>query len=384
MKNDSVSRSVSRKPPGGIWKHPESGRFYWRLQAKHLPENLQKMHTSERAVLPLIPDGMASATRTRKLAEAVQRRMWAEWCKVEPPAATASVESLIRSFQRWNVSTKGSGEKQAKQNARVVRDLCQVHPGAGLDALGHIQTLDANRIEEFLAIVDDRGMSRRTIQAYRNSIHLFCRWLTRRQVLDVNPATYVEVAAPNKMPPRFLADDTRLAFLRKLHAPDCRPALRDAALVALYCGGRLSSIQRLTCEHVLDRGLVIPLSKTGDYCVCPLDSPSVGPELGRIVRRIKGRRRKGPLLEEHNARTWGGWLRDLVEDLPTFGELEGSRAGNGWHLLRATWAVTLARRGATLWEIMAAGGWKSPQIVTRYVNIARAANRLPEKSIGGP
>ena len=62
--------------------------------------------------------------------------------------------------------------------------------------------------------------------------------------------------------------------------------------------------------------------------------------------------------------------------LSGFGELAGSRVGNQWHLLRSTWAVNCARRGATIWQLMEWGGWKIPTPVMRYVNIARAAGSI--------
>lgn len=55
----------------------------------------------------------------------------------------------------------------------------------------------------------------------------------------------------------------------------------------------------------------------------------------------------------------------LTADLPVFGELEGTRTGNQWHLLRATWAVNCARRGGTVWQLMSWGGWTNPQTVMR-------------------
>ena len=60
--------------------------------------------------------------------------------------------------------------------------------------------------------------------------------------------------------------------------------------------------------------------------------------------------------------------------LPVFGETPRC-VGNQWHLLRSTFAVRKAGEGATLWQLMAWLGHKTPQTTMRYVNIARAAQK---------
>lgn len=52
--------------------------------------------------------------------------------------------------------------------------------------------------------------------------------------------------------------------------------------------------------------------------------------------------------------------------------------GNGWHLLRSTWATREARRGTSLWELMRLGGWVVPQTVMRYVSLAGGEMKTPQ------
>jgi len=83
-----------------------------------------------------------------------------------------------------------------------------------------------------------------------------------------------------------------------------------------------------------------------------------------------GKRGKGCVFGRKRKGNWCKLLSRATRGLPVFGERTG--VGNAWHLLRSTWAVNMARQGATLWQLMARGGWTSPQTVMRYINIARA------------
>jgi hypothetical protein len=200
----------------------------------------------------------------------------------------------------------------------------------------------------------------------------------RRQQLDANPVDLIDVAPPAKTPPRYLDDWQQLVTLKRL-SEDLSPWMFDAVCVALWAGARLGSIRALRCDHVKPAALVMPLPKIGDYSIVPLDSPIVGPELGHVLGRVRaGRAGSESLFPQHTEQWWGARLRTATRraGLAVFGELPGSRAGNQWHLLRSTWAVNCARRGATLWQLMEWGGWRIPTTVMRYVNIARAAGSI--------
>ena len=151
------------------------------------------------------------------------------------------------------------------------------------------------------------------------------------------------------------------------------PELSNAVRLALFAGLRLSSLRALRWEHVGDDALTVPLPKTGGYTIIPLSNSHIDPRLAETVQGMV--RGKGPVFPVRNPAWWNTHLKLATRPLPTFGELAGSRAGNQWHLLRATWAVSCARRGATLWQLMSDGGWTVPQTVMRYVNLGHAAQK---------
>ncbi len=225
------------------------------------------------------------------------------------------------------------------------------------------------------------GRSDRTVQAHRNTLRMFCAFLLRSGQLDVNPVDALTVASPAKAPPRYLND--RQLWLSLLHVRRRAPRwVYDAFCLALYAGPRLSSLRALRWEHVHAEGLVVPLTKTGQYAVVPFDEPAIGPQLRKVMGRMKRGRPGDPIFPVHHPRWWGEQLARATEGLEVFGEA-GRRAGARWHLCRSTWAVNAARRGATLWQLCSWGGWQTPAVVTRYVNLARAAGRLAPRPMKG-
>ena len=104
------------------------------------------------------------------------------------------------------------------------------------------------------------------------------------------------------------------------------------------------------------------------------------PEMVPILAEMQ----RGPddalVFPQHDPRWWGELLVRITEPLPVFGAI-GRRVGSQWHLLRSTWAVNRARgigldSPATLWKLMAWGGWKIPTTPMRYINVARAAGMV--------
>lgn len=356
-----------KKIPGCVWRHPKTGGFYWTLRSTLVPTD--RRGKSRYTKIPLVPAGKTSgATKSKAMAQQVQKRLWQQFAVPEDKQVPRSLEAILEEFRQYN--SLHASVKQARTNTQIARRvLAEYHDGP-------LYQFGAGAIQQYLAHLKESHYATRSIQAHRNSLHKFCRYLVRRGILDANPTDLVEVAAPAKTPPRYLDDLQQIATLNHLsqHAPEW---LFDAACVALYAGCRLGSLVALQCQHVQPGGLVVPLNKTGNYTVVPLDDAMIGPQLKPVLHRIKGSRTgQEPLFGKRNVRKWARRMADLTEPLEVFGELEGTRAGNQWHLLRSTWAVNVARRGATLWQLMAWGGWTVPTTCMRYINLARAAGRV--------
>jgi integrase len=371
--DSQASETPDVRPPGSLWKHPKTGGWYWRIKSNSLPAEARG--AGEYTNIPVCQMGRRHATKVRQSAEAARNRLWKQWRQTRlagPSAAPKNLEHWIAEFKAWNLN-RGTGARQVDYNAWIVRQFI-----AG-QSVGRCEEITEEAVQHYLSAVREQGRSTRTIEAHRNTLFMFCRFLDIRHQLESNPVRLVEVASPDKRPPRFLTDRQIAAFLK--HARQNAPGwLYAASCVGLYAGLRLGEIMALCWRDVrlAARGGSIVVggsepTKTGDYRIVP-----VIPQLARAMKTLTRKTDGAAIFPRHDKRWWGELFAELTEGLPVFGELEGSRAGNQWHLLRSTYAVQQARGAwtgtpATVWQLMAWMGHKNPQTTMRYVNIAQAA-----------
>lgn len=384
-KNVALMRQAPKRPPGCVWKHPKTGGFYWKVRSDFVPAKLRGR--GRYTNLPLRPIGLDKATKTKAMAENVRARLWRQWLEndgQEPVAAT--LEHLLTEFKAWHAS-RGTKEPQTHRTVWIVRQFLTHANASSVDGF----TLAA--LHAYLADVAGRR-SKRTVQAHRNALHLFCRFLELRQAIEHNPVRLVEVARPDRRPPRYLTDPQISALLQ--HARRSGPPwLATAICVGLYAGLRVSEIRQLRWQDVDGEMLVVggaAATKTGDWRTVPIPRP-LAAALGRWRRRCGKGSRVGSgsvFPHAHSKSYWSAQMSKLTEPLPVFGELAGHRTGNQWHLLRSTFAVQAARGRftrsglpANMWELMAWLGHSNPATTMKYVNIAQAAGsftRRPAKS----
>jgi len=304
--------------------------------------------------LPMVPRGGRVATRSRQRAELVRRRLWREWSVARDHVSPQMGETLA-AFEQWNLHTAAA--RQATYNRRIAEWF--------LEARGIAQPwrISPEDVEGYLAELRRVGRTARTIQAHRNSLRKLCRYLRGRGLLEGNPVDLVEVRPPPRRAPRYLDEAATAELLKRARAGP--RWLARAIRLALYEGPRLGELVALRREHLLPAGILIENTKRGGWRTVPLFGQA---------RALVDRLRTGPaggLWPEHHPRWWGKLLEDLTEDLPPFGLAGG--VGSRWHLLRSTFAVNQARRGATLWKLMAWLDHVNPTTTMRYVNLARAA-----------
>ena len=305
-------------------------------------------------MIPMKAKGGKGATRTKAVAEVIRREMWRDMQRTYAPLPKTA-GFWVEEFRRWNgVKSKA---RQVRENARVVERF------VAAEGIVRVHEIDMAQVVAYLDGLKRTGVKDRTVQQHRNALHLFCRFLMLRQELHLNPVAPVAVASPAKEAPRFLTARAQDILLRRV-ATKC-PDILLAVQVALWAGPRLSSLRAMKWSGVGEDLLTVPLTKTRSYALVPF--AKMDPRLREAVAR-GGR---GMMFPEHGATWWVRRLKEATGLMPQFGQVRGP--GAQWHLLRATWAVERARAGATLWELMAWGGWTSPQTVMRYVNLAQAS-----------
>lgn len=333
--------------PGSLWKHPKTGGWYWRVRKPG-----EKGYTNVRVVL----QGQKHATKIKTLAEARQRQMWQEWTAARP-VVTRTIERWIQAFRDWNASD-ASGQ-QADYNADVVRRFCK--------AQGIRQPADITpqTVQQYLQDRQD-SLAPGTLHHHRNAISKFCRFLEAQQQLGSNPAKHPLVVLPRirRKAPRYLTDGQTRAFLKRLRTD--YPDLYAPALFCLDTSARLSEMRGVKWRDI-DQGRVTLKSSKGRadqaWRVVPLSA--------RLRKVLKGLPADSEhVFAQHSKQQWCKMMRKATQGLPVFAELPGRRVGNQWHLLRSTWAVHMARKGADCWKLMRLGGWVDPKTVMRYINLA--------------
>jgi integrase len=301
----------------------------------------------------MVAKGMKYATKSKSTAEVIRNAMWKDMQRQSCPLPQTG-EYWVGEFKAWNAIK--SGPKQVQSNARVAERFLREQK------VQRVHDITMREVVHYLNDLKKEKVKDRTVQAHRNALHLFCKFLVMRGELHLNPVDPVPVANPQKEDPGYLSDRAVGLLLRRVEKK-C-PKILLAVQVALWAGPRLSSLRALKWSHVGENALMMPLPKTKGYTVVPLDR--MDPRLKEV---LKGGR--GSMFENHDPKWWNTELKKATGLMPMFGQIKGP--GGQWHLLRATWAVNRAREGATLWELMAWGGWTVPQTVMRYVNLARAS-----------
>lgn len=342
-KTGPVDTRVDTRPPGSIFN--KGGRWYWKVRLD-----------GKRRTLALRPTGAPFATRERRVAEAIRRRMWADLRAGATPTTPRTPQALIEEYEAANRMSASTRQAAANRKCleRFFLRIPSVQSATSDEVQAYLQALSTPRKE------GGGGLSPATVYRHRNALGKFYRWLHRKGVVDASPVDLSETPRVYHRPPRHLDRLARRALLRAVRAV---PWLRRAVLMALTSGLRLGEIRALRWSAVHGRRLVVgdeAATKTNAWRVVPLRVP-LGPR-GAPDERV---------FPDNSAEVWVDSLRDAAKGVPLmFSRTGRGGVGNGWHLLRSTWATRCAARGMTLWELMRLGGWRVPQTVMRYVSLA--------------
>ena len=86
----SVATAKRFRPPGGLFRHAKSGRWYWRVQLG-----------GKRQCIPMKPKGAKYATKSKSTAEVVRNAMWKDMVRTYAPMPK-TVEYWAGEFKAWN------------------------------------------------------------------------------------------------------------------------------------------------------------------------------------------------------------------------------------------------------------------------------------------
>jgi len=371
--------SRPKSPQGCLYRHAKTGGYYWQVAARWAPVEMRA--GKKILALPMAFGPSGFATKSKKHAEAVRRRLWVEWGRrTQTATGDVGVDKHLSAFEVWNTN-KGTGGRQVAFNVAVATKF--------LDFSGRPEPweISPSAVDRYLAAVRDGSVdggdkrTARTVKAHAIAIGMFCKFLIRHGAMDLNPVDGIDLARAVKRPPQFLTTREIEALLERARLGEIDgkavpPWLHDAIAVGVYEGPRMAKIRALRWQDVYDDHLLIgggSPTKTGDYRTVP-----IFPEMRPVLEAMReaaggaGEGLSGFIFPQHNTRWWLEQFERVVAVFPAFGRREK------WKLLRSTFACQRAGgvgldRPASPWELAAWLGHASVATTMRYVNLARAA-----------
>ncbi len=311
-------------------------------------------------------EAVAEVSRSREtLAEVVAKAL-------EDPAAFAT---------KGGRPLKPSYVKDRRERLRY---LARPHRAAGkLIDLGavHIRRLAWRQIDNALAaLATEHGWNTRTRYQYEVALSRLFEYSRARGWITVNPVKGQDRFGGAGARKRIYSD---AEWTRLLAAADARGDMLGMFLrLARATGCRKSELLRLRWMDIT-----------------PLDDPALGAEIEVLAtknhqdRVVFISKAVHELLEAHrrqyqtneSPRVFPGQPRGCWRPDPAFREARAAagldrpdeRYGEvlSMHHIRHTWATHLGASGATLAELMAAGGWKTATMATRYMKPQRQQAR---------
>jgi integrase/recombinase XerC len=227
---------------------------------------------------------------------------------------------------------------------------------------------DARVLRAFLARLHDRGLAKSSISRKLASVRSCLRFLTRRGVVQTNPARQIHGPRVSRRLPSFLPKDESKDLLDRVPAGSDERGWRDHALLELlYAAGlRVAECCSLDVDD-LDRGqgTVRVLGKGGKERVVPVGEAALDAVEGYLARR---RSRSGPLFTNHR----GGRLspRSAHRIVKRQARAAGITRRVSPHTLRHSFATHMLGEGADLRLIQELLGHSRLSTTQRYTHVS--------------
>lgn len=296
--------------------------------------------------------------------------MWRELsgATAEPPADS---ELVLAAFE--GCMALGSSPDNAKENSGKIRALLEYAAGEGLQ----VAEITADTVEAFFSVLREAGRASNTLYNYFTAVKNFSAWASHPRRRIVAGGLLEGIPRPKQSRPhlRYLTKHQAAVALRTIHRH--APKIEKHFILALWTGARRAEIPTIGWPDFFkdpDGRLWLRIRnfKTQSERAVP-----VARRLAmHLARWGMGRRgmKTGPVATPARATdTLAHDLMALVEahadGMPVFGDLRTSATGNGWHLLRHTFASWAAMAGVDIRVIKEWMGHKSIQTTMRYAAV---------------
>jgi integrase/recombinase XerC len=246
-----------------------------------------------------------------------------------------------------------------------------------------VDEADVPMLRKYLAVLREKGYSKRTVARRMASLRSYFKFLTREGDIAKNPAVLLKSPKLEKKLPIVL-DESEVAHL--LEAPDKDlPGKRDRAILeTLYSTGmRVSELVGLDVEHVDFLGGVCRVyGKGAKERLCP-----VGDRALRSIRDYlemregeakKNKKATRALFLSHSPNDKGGRLTDrsVRRILHRYIQMTCRRDNISPHTLRHSFATHLLNRGADLRSVQELLGHENLSTTQIYTHVS--SQRLKE------
>lgn len=204
-----------------------------------------------------------------------------------------------------------------------------------------------------------RQLSKASVRATASAIHGLYRYAAAEEYIDSDPFEHVRLPhVYGHSNGTYLDRGEASRFLAE--ASSRGDDERALCSVLLLCGLRVSEAVRIDVGDFLsgEAKMVRIASRKGDWCQVVSLSPSVADAFGILASR----RSSGPLIRYRGRRMKTDDARLIVSDIAESIGVDGITP----HSLRRTFATLARDAGVPDVDIMASGGWHSPQMLDYY------------------
>lgn len=234
----------------------------------------------------------------------------------------------------------------------------------------NIEEVDYLTLRKFLAVLKQKGLSRRTIARRISAVRSFFKFLYREGYIKYNPVAPLATPKVEKTLPLFLSEDE---VSKLLDAPDCSDirGLRDKAILeTIYSSGlRCSELVGLNIEDIdFIGGTIKVMGKGRKERILPIGDKAI-----RAIRAYLDKRRldlktdrKALFLNKSKRRISTVGVRKILDK---YIRLTSLREDISPHTLRHSFATHLLNRGADLRSVQELLGHLSLSTTQIYTHL---------------
>ena len=282
-------------------------------------------------------------------------------------ASARSPDSLI--LKEWLLVLRGDGKspRTIEGYADSVRQLASFLQEGGFPSLTQAT---AEHIREWFNSLRQRGNKPATVNTRYRGVHAFYKWLRKEGEVRENPLERIEPPrVPETVQPYYTPEEMELVLKslrsRRLRGLDGARA-RATLLVLFDTGLRASELCALRLEDVNwdAQTIAVRRAKGGNERVVSLGTASTR----AVMSYLRIRELHSPWLF---AALDGGRLTKNALKLALRRAFEAARVEyKGVHAFRRASGIEYLRQGGQAEDLRVLMGWRSPEMIRRYVKAA--------------